>query len=60
MRLGVMQSELDQLRLDTTYILDNLSTGVLTVDGEGGRVSAEDFAILACHALGTTSEFLMF
>ncbi|EDM74808.1 hypothetical protein PPSIR1_14260 [Plesiocystis pacifica SIR-1] len=34
--------------------------GELTVDGEGGRVSAEDFAILACHSLGTTSEFLMF
>jgi len=35
MRLGVVESELEQLRLDTSDILDNLSTGVLTVDGAG-------------------------
>jgi two-component system sensor histidine kinase PilS (NtrC family) len=33
--LGAMQSELEQLRLDTSDILANLATGVLTVDGEG-------------------------
>jgi two-component system sensor histidine kinase PilS (NtrC family) len=33
--LGAVQSELRQLRLDTGDILANLSTGVLTVDGEG-------------------------
>lgn len=38
MRLGVVESELEQLRLDTSDILDNLSTGVLTVDGAGRLV----------------------
>ncbi|UCC23793.1 MAG: PAS domain-containing protein [Gemmatimonadales bacterium] len=33
-RLGVVESELRQLRLDTTEILDSLTTGVLTVDSE--------------------------
>jgi len=35
MRLGAVESELEQLRLDTSDILDNLSTGVMTVDGAG-------------------------
>lgn len=34
-RLGAVESELRQLRLDTTEILDSLSTGILTVDGRG-------------------------
>jgi len=34
-RLGAVESELRQLRLDTSEILDSLSTGVLTVDREG-------------------------
>jgi two-component system sensor histidine kinase PilS (NtrC family) len=33
-QLGVVESELRQLRLDTTEILDSLTTGVLTVDSE--------------------------
>lgn len=33
--LGAVASELRQLRLDTGDILANLSTGVITVDGEG-------------------------
>ena len=33
--LGAVSSELQQLRLDTSDILANLATGVLTVDGEG-------------------------
>ena len=33
--LGAVESELRQLRLDTGDILANLSTGVVTVDGEG-------------------------
>ncbi len=33
--LGVVESELRQLRLDTGDILANLATGVVTVDGEG-------------------------
>ena len=33
--LGAVASELRQLRLDTDDILANLSTGVLTVDGDG-------------------------
>ncbi len=33
--LGAVESELRQLRLDTGDILANLSTGVLTVDGDG-------------------------
>lgn len=33
--LGAMESELQQLRLDTGDILANLSTGVITVDGDG-------------------------
>jgi two-component system sensor histidine kinase PilS (NtrC family) len=33
--LGVVASELHQLRLDTGDILANLSTGVITVDGDG-------------------------
>jgi len=33
--LGRVESELRQLRLDTGDILANISTGVLTVDGEG-------------------------
>jgi len=33
--LGAVASELQQLRLDTGDILANLSTGVITVDGEG-------------------------
>jgi two-component system sensor histidine kinase PilS (NtrC family) len=33
--LGAVASELQQLRLDTSDILANLSTGVVTVDGEG-------------------------
>jgi two-component system sensor histidine kinase PilS (NtrC family) len=35
LRVGALETELEQLRLDTSDILDNLSTGVLTVDGEG-------------------------
>ncbi|MDT8367878.1 MAG: ATP-binding protein [Longimicrobiales bacterium] len=35
MRLGAVESELEQLRLDTSDILDNLSTGVMTIDGHG-------------------------
>jgi len=35
LRLGAIETELEQLRLDTSDILDNLSTGVLTVDGAG-------------------------
>ncbi|HSG07817.1 MAG TPA: ATP-binding protein [Longimicrobiales bacterium] len=35
MALGAVESELRQLRLDTGDILTNLSTGVLTVDGDG-------------------------
>ncbi len=35
MRLGAVESELEQLRLDTSDILDSLQTGVLTVDGSG-------------------------
>jgi len=38
MRLGAVQSELEQLRLDTTDILEALSTGLMTVDGEGRLV----------------------
>lgn len=38
MRLGAVESELEQLRLDTSDILDSLQTGVLTVDG-GGRLA---------------------
>ncbi|MDT8342617.1 MAG: PAS domain-containing protein, partial [Longimicrobiales bacterium] len=34
-RLGAVESELRQLRLDTSEILDSLTTGVLTVDGDG-------------------------
>ena len=33
--LGAMESELEQLRLDTSDILANLATGVMTVDGKG-------------------------
>ncbi len=33
--LGAVASELHQLRLDTSDILANLSTGVITVDGQG-------------------------
>jgi len=33
--LGAVSSELQQLRLDTSDILANLSTGVITVDGDG-------------------------
>ena len=34
-RLGAVESELEQLRLDTSDILEALSTGLLTVDGQG-------------------------
>lgn len=34
-RLGAVESELKQLRSDTSEILDNLSTGIMTVDGAG-------------------------
>ncbi|HSM05352.1 MAG TPA: PAS domain-containing protein, partial [Longimicrobiales bacterium] len=34
-QLGAVESELRQLRLDTSEILDTLTTGILTVDGEG-------------------------
>ena len=37
-RLGAVESELEQLRLDTSEILDNLSTGIMTVDGSGRLV----------------------
>jgi two-component system sensor histidine kinase PilS (NtrC family) len=37
-QLGAVQSELRQLRLDTSEILDTLSTGIVTVDGEGHLV----------------------
>ena len=39
MELGVVESELRQLRLDTGDILGNISTGVLTVDGSECLVS---------------------
>jgi two-component system, NtrC family, sensor histidine kinase PilS len=35
MRLGAVESELQQLRLDTGDILGNIATGVLTVDAQG-------------------------
>jgi two-component system sensor histidine kinase PilS (NtrC family) len=35
LRLGAVESELEQLRLDTSDILEALSTGLLTVDGRG-------------------------
>jgi two-component system sensor histidine kinase PilS (NtrC family) len=35
MRLGEVVSELQQLRLDTSDILGNITTGVLTVDAQG-------------------------
>ncbi|MBT8336352.1 MAG: PAS domain-containing protein [Gemmatimonadetes bacterium] len=35
LRLGVVESELEQLRLDTTVILDTLATGVLTLRDDG-------------------------
>ncbi len=35
LRLGAVESELEQLRLDTSDILDTLSTGVMTLDGQG-------------------------
>ncbi len=36
--LGVVASQLEQLRLDTSDILAHLSTGVLTLDGDGRLV----------------------
>lgn len=36
--LGEVESELRQLQLDTSDILENVATGVLTVDGEGRMV----------------------
>ncbi|MBW3630023.1 MAG: PAS domain S-box protein [Gemmatimonadetes bacterium] len=36
--LGEVQTELAQLRLDTSDILNTMNTGVLTVDGEGALV----------------------
>jgi len=41
--LGAVESELHQLRLDTVDILDTLTTGVITVDGEG-RLAYANFA----------------
>ena len=38
LRLGAVESELERLRLDTSEILDNLSTGILTVD-QAGRLA---------------------
>jgi two-component system sensor histidine kinase PilS (NtrC family) len=38
MRLDRVESELEQLRLDTSVILDTLATGVMTLD-EGGRLA---------------------
>ncbi|MEK9502896.1 two-component system sensor histidine kinase NtrB [Gaopeijia maritima] len=35
LRLGAVESALEQLRLDTSVILDTLATGVLTVDDRG-------------------------
>ena len=35
MRLGAVESELEQLRLDTTAILDTLATGVMTLRDDG-------------------------
>jgi two-component system, NtrC family, sensor histidine kinase PilS len=43
-QLGAIQSELRQLRLDTTDILGALDTGVLTVDSEGSLVYANEAA----------------
>jgi len=42
--LGAVASELYQLRLDTDDILANLSTGVLTVDGDGRLAYANSAA----------------
>lgn len=44
MALGVVESELRQLRLDTGDILANLATGVMTVDGDGRMVYANSAA----------------
>jgi two-component system sensor histidine kinase PilS (NtrC family) len=44
MALGMVESELRQLRLDTSDILANLATGVLTVDGDGRMVYANQAA----------------
>jgi two-component system sensor histidine kinase PilS (NtrC family) len=35
LRLGAVESELEQLRLDTTVILDTLATGVMTLRDDG-------------------------
>lgn len=40
---------------------DELTTlGALAVDADGAPVSARDFAVLTCFAIGTSSEFLFF
>jgi two-component system sensor histidine kinase PilS (NtrC family) len=44
MALGLVESELRQLRLDTGDILANLTTGVVTVDGDGRMAYANDAA----------------
>lgn len=44
MALGAVESELQQLRLDTGDILANLATGVLTVDGHGALAYANPAA----------------
>jgi len=51
LRLGAVESELAQLRLDTSDILDTLSTGVLTVDGAGrlAYLNPAGAALLGLH-----------
>lgn len=53
-RLGAMESELRQLRLDTSEIMDSLSTGILTVD-QDGRVAYLNHAGARLLGLDPTS-----
>ena len=45
-RLGAAESELRQLRLDTNEILAAIDTGLITVDGAGRLVQANDAALM--------------
>jgi two-component system sensor histidine kinase PilS (NtrC family) len=59
--LGAVASELQQLRLDTGDILANLSTGVITVTGEGRLAYANPAAdaLLGLDLRGKAGEYVL-
>lgn len=60
-KVAAMLTELYHRLLARDPIADELAAlAELTVDDDGERIGGRDFAVLACYAIATTTEFLFF